>query len=85
MGVGSHAQTASASGKRPDNLCTGGWVGARAGLNGCRKSRVWTISLPSEVDPQTVQLVARRYTDYVTPAHSYSAIIYRAIKQSLCT
>jgi hypothetical protein len=25
--------------KRPDTHCIGGWVGTRAGLDGCRKSR----------------------------------------------
>ena len=27
------------SGKRPGTHCTGGWVGPRAGLDGCGKSR----------------------------------------------
>jgi hypothetical protein len=41
--------------------CTGGWVGPRASLNRCGKSR-----LPPEFDPRTVQPVASRYTDYAT-------------------
>ena len=39
--------------------CVGGWVGLRAGLNGCGKPcRHW------EFDPRTVQPVASLYTDY---------------------
>jgi len=34
----------------------GGWVGLRAGLDGCRKSR-----RPPGFDPQTVQPVASRF------------------------
>jgi len=40
---------------------TGGWVGPRAGLDRCRKSRP-----PPGFDPQTVQPEASRYTDYAT-------------------
>jgi hypothetical protein len=42
----------------PGTRCIGGWVGARAGLNGCGK-----ISQPPGFDPRTVQPVVRRYTD----------------------
>ena len=42
----------------PDTHCTGGWVGPRAGLDGCGKSR-----LPPGFDPRTVHPVARCYTD----------------------
>ena len=45
-------------GERPGTHCTGGWVGHRAGLDGCGKS------LPQlGFDPRTVQLVESRYTD----------------------
>ena len=44
--------------ERPGTHCTGGWVGPRAGLDGCEISRP-----PPEFDPRTVQLVASRYTD----------------------
>ena len=48
----------SAPRERPGIHCTGGWVGPRAGLDGCGKFR------PSPgFDPRTVQLVASRYTD----------------------
>jgi len=36
--------------------CIGGWVGPRAGLDGCGKSR-----LPQGFDPRTVQPVAGSY------------------------
>jgi hypothetical protein len=44
--------------ERPGTHCTGGWVGPRAGLDMCEKSRP-----PPEFDPRTVQPVASRYTD----------------------
>ena len=44
--------------ERPDTHCIGGWVGPRAGLDVCRKSRP-----PPGFDPRTVQPVASRYTD----------------------
>jgi hypothetical protein len=42
----------------PGIHCIGDWVGFRAGLDGCGKSRP-----PPGLDPQTVQPVASRYTD----------------------
>jgi len=45
-------------GKRPGTRCVGGWVGPRAGLDGCGKSRP-----PPGFDPRTVQPVVSRYTD----------------------
>jgi hypothetical protein len=42
--------------ERPGTHCIGGWLGPRAGLEGCEKS-------PPGFDPQTVQPVASRYTD----------------------
>jgi hypothetical protein len=39
VGNQSHLPAALTSGKRLGNHCTGGWVGPRAGLNGCGKSR----------------------------------------------
>ena len=44
--------------ERPGTHCTGGWVGPRAGLEGCGISRPLT-----GFDPWTVQPVANRYTD----------------------
>jgi hypothetical protein len=43
--------------ERPGTRCTGGWVGTRAGLDVCEKSRP-----PPGFDPRTVQPVASRYT-----------------------
>jgi hypothetical protein len=42
----------------------GGWVGPRAGLDVCGKSRP-----PTGIRSRTVQSVASRYTDYAIPAH----------------
>ena len=62
-GVGGqrHAPAAFTPRERPETHCTGGWVGPRAGLDRCGKSRP-----PPGFDPWTVQPVASRYTDYVT-------------------
>ena len=45
------------------------WVGHRAGLDGCGKSR-----LPTGFDRRTVQPVASRYTDCAIPAHKPNII-----------
>ena len=47
--------------ERPGTHGTGGWVGPRAGLDRCGKSRP-----PPGFDPRTVQPVASRYTDWAT-------------------
>ena len=52
-----------APGKRPGTHCIGGWVGPRAGLDGCEKSRPHQDSIP------IVQPIASRCTDYAIPAH----------------
>ena len=51
--------------KRPGTHCMGGWVGPRASLDGCEKSRP-----PLGFDPQTVHPVAILYTNYAIPAHT---------------
>ena len=48
----------------PVTLCIGGWVGPRAGLDGCGK-----FHLEPGVDPGTVRPVASRYTDGAIAAH----------------
>jgi len=50
--------------KRPGTHCIGGWVGPRASLDGCGKSRP-----PPGFNPRTVQPVASRYTDRAILAH----------------
>ena len=67
MGMGGqrHAQAALSPGRRPGTYCTRGWVGHKAGLDGCGKSR----PTPG-FDPRTVQLVASCYTDYAVPAQA---------------
>jgi hypothetical protein len=66
MGVSGqrHAPAALPPGKRHSTRCIGGWVGPRAGLDECGRSRP-----PPGFDPRTVQPVASRYTDRAIPAH----------------
>jgi hypothetical protein len=51
-----HAPAALSPAKRPGTYCTRGWVGPRAGLDGCEIS-----CPPTGFDPRTVQPVASRY------------------------
>ena len=53
MGVGGqrHAPAALPTGKRPGTQCIGGWVGLRAGLDGCGKSRPHRNSIPGPSSP----------------------------------
>jgi hypothetical protein len=37
--------------ERPGTHCKGGWVGPRAGLEGCGKSRPYQDSIPGESNP----------------------------------
>ena len=62
MGEGGqrHAPAALPSGNRPGTHCVGGWVGPRAGLDVCEKSRP-----PLGFDPRTVQPMASLYTEIV--------------------
>ena len=56
-----HAPAAPYLRERPGTHCTVGWVGLRAGLDRCEKSRP-----PPGFDPRTVQPVGSRYTHYAT-------------------
>ena len=51
-----HAPAVLPPGRRPGTHCIGGWVGPRAGLEGCGKPR----SMPG-FDPRAVRPVASRY------------------------
>jgi hypothetical protein len=51
-------------GERPGTHCTGGWVGPRAGLDRCGKSRP-----PAGFVPRTVQPVAQSLYRLSYPAH----------------
>ena len=62
-----HAPAALYLRERTGTYCTGGWVGPRAGLDMCGKSRP-----PPGFDLRTVQPVASRYTDWAIPVHSFS-------------
>jgi hypothetical protein len=63
MRVGSqrHVPTALPPGKRADVYCTGDWVGPRAGLDVCRKSR------PHRDSSRTFHPLASRYVNYTIP------------------
>jgi len=52
---GQHHAPAALSWEGPGTHCTGDWVGPRAGLEGCGKSRS-----PPGFEPQTVQPVESR-------------------------
>ena len=58
--------------ERPGTHCAGCWVGPRAGLDRCGKSR-----LPLGFDSRTVQSLTNRYTDCNIPAHQYSGISWQ--------
>jgi hypothetical protein len=53
MGVGGkrHSPAASPPGKGPGAHNTGSWVGPRAGLNGCGKSRSYRDLTPGPSSP----------------------------------
>ena len=55
-----HAPSALYPWEKPGTHCTGGWVGPRAGLDRCGKSR----PPPPGFEPRTVQPIASRYTNY---------------------
>jgi len=46
--------------ERPGAHCVGGWVGPRAGLNGCEKSRPHRHSIPGPSSPQVSSTVGNR-------------------------
>jgi hypothetical protein len=46
-----HAPAALPLGKRPGNHCRGDWVGPRAGLDVCGKSRPHRDSIPGPSSP----------------------------------
>ena len=74
-GVGGqrHAPAALLPGKRPCTPSTGGWVGPRAGLDGCGKSLLRRISIPGQSSPQRVAIpteLPRPTAVTVTPAPS---------------
>ena len=51
-----HAPTVLPSRKRPGTHCTGGWVGIRAGLDGCGNSHSHRNSIPGPSKPQRVPI-----------------------------
>ena len=51
-----HAPAATYPRERPGTHCTGGWVGLRAGLDRCGKSRLHRDSIPGPSSPQAVAI-----------------------------
>jgi len=72
VGGQSHVPAALPPGKSPGTHCIGSWVGPRASLDGCGKSR----TLPG-FDPRTVQPVASRYTDWAIPVPSRVGLVMK--------
>jgi len=64
--------------KRPGTHCMGGWVGPRAGLDGCGKSRP-----PPGFDPRTVQPVASRYSSHKTERCSTGRLYSRCLRDGV--
>jgi hypothetical protein len=57
--------------ERPGTHYIGDWVGLRAGLDRCEKSR-----LRPGFDPRKAQVVASRYTNYAIPAPEKEYLTY---------
>ena len=60
--------------KRPDTHCIGGWVGVRAGLDGCGKSHLKRDSIPGPSSPQRVTILtelSRFLINFVQNADSF--------------
>ena len=65
--------------KRPSTHCTAGWMGPRAGLDGCGKRRP-----KPGFGPRTVQPVASRCTNYAILVHflkHYFSKVYICVAQ----
>ena len=57
--------------ERPSSHCTGGWVGPRAGLDGCGKSRSHRDSIPPHRPARSVVAIP---TELSRPIFSYSIL-----------
>jgi hypothetical protein len=59
MGVGGQhrASVTLPQGKKPGNHCTGGWVGPKADMDGCGKSRLHTV---------VITFIDLRYLPFIT-------------------
>jgi hypothetical protein len=63
-------------GEGPGTHCIGGWLGPRAGLDGC-------VKFPTPgFDPRTVQLITSRYSYCATSLHN--SLVLRYIKCVAC-
>ena len=73
-----HAPAALTPGNRPATHCAGDWVGPRAGLDGCGKSR----PAPG-FDPRTVEPVASRHTDRAVPLRDKIQYVHSCQQKSI--
>jgi len=58
--------------ERPGTNCTGGWVGPRAGLDGCGKSRPYRDSIPDRPARSSVAIP----TELPGPCFLHKYILY---------
>jgi len=79
MGVGGqfHAPATLSPRKRPGTHCIGGWVGPRAVLDGCGKSRNHRDSIPGPSSPQ--QGAIPTALSRPTPLHTHSIEIHQIL------
>ena len=56
VGIQHHALAALPTGERPGTHRIGGWVGSRAGLDGCGKFRPYRDSIPGLSSPYLVAI-----------------------------
>ena len=53
----SHALATLPPRRRPGTRCTGGWVGCKTGLDGCRKSHTYWALIPRPSTPQWIAIL----------------------------
>jgi hypothetical protein len=72
MGVGGQRHVPAAlPSERPGTHCIGGWVGRRAGLDKCGKSRLHRNLIPGPPSPYRVAIPAELFRPTITcPIHS---------------
>jgi hypothetical protein len=64
-----HAPAALPPGESPGTHCTGGWVGQRAGLGGCGKSRLHRDSIPGPSRPWRVTIPTELFSPHEVTEH----------------
>jgi len=69
MGVGGqhHAPVTLPQGKRPGNHCAGGWMGPKADMDGCGKSRLHTSVMTFIVVVGYLRFITNSTPKYSSP------------------